>query len=255
LSDACVARHAFYHDSTFKVWDKETGEDCFDAGYLAVTRLGVSEQSPRLSNEPSSYTFGLEHFLILSVGSEGAIFQHWRHSGPDVGSTAAANVEIVDLASYPDTLACPSTQVGSYTVSSLVSTTCETTLCVRDDACVARWELLAGIVFNGGDDYTCPVVEKPEAANGQCSPPGRQWKKHPWACTDQEVEGGCFFCKGVAKGEQVQWCLNREGAGCNQIFESQTAVTLCNMEFECPASVSGASLFIIFVAIFALFLQ
>jgi len=206
-----------------------------------------------LSNEPSSYVFGVEHFNILSVGSEGAIFQRWRHTEPDVDSTAAANVEIVDIASYPAGLACSSNVVGLYTASILSSASCGSTLCIREDECTGRWELLAGILLNGGDGYTCPLVEKPVEDPGMCSPPGKQWKKHPWACTDQPVAGGCFFCKGIAKGEQAQWCLAREGDGCNQIFESATAVTYCNMEFECPASLAGASfLFFIFVLISAL---
>jgi len=245
LSDSCRGRHAFLEGNTFTAVSFQAGlPDCVSPTSVLETRFQTSESSPRLSEEPSTIVFGNDQFAVVSVGSQAALFQRWK--------LEAGVVNIIDLASSPAGLSCHSAEISSYNVA--FDGDCAARFCGGSDNCKSRAELFHQAPTNSfGGDNCVADFSVPDNALTQCNTDGRQWLRHPWDCTDQPVEGGCMFCKGIAKGEKIALCLNREGGGCNQIFASPVAKTFCNLEFECPASTFSSSLFVFICALVAMF--
>jgi hypothetical protein len=85
------------------------------------------------------------------------------------------------------------------------------------------------------DEQTTLLVYNYLGQNGACSD-GSQWDAHPYACTDQYLGGECAYCVGRANNIESKTCFARQGLDCNTIFELPERISMCNMEFECPAS-------------------
>jgi len=227
---------------------------CISAGLVANTRLQPSDLFPLFSGESAQFTFGYDRFAINSVGNVAAVFQQWHGFPPDDSTGTPPLLGFVDLLSFPSGLGCPPASIGYYSFNGFADpSTCMGNLCYYSDTCAPRTQLVNGVMVNGYTQNLCNALPASVTAPSSCSPDGRQWLKHPSICTDQQVDGGCFFCKGIARGEIVSMCLAREGEGCNQVFASPVGMTFCNMEFECPASsLRGASIFVFIATILAL---
>lgn len=195
-------------------------------------------------------TQGVDQYAVVSVSTRAAIVQRWRLNANGHG------VEVVDLDSWPKGFACPTTQVGEYVHVADWDDTCAVRFCGVADACVGRAQLLHNAPFNNfeGDRCSNIVVAPTDGRATSCSD-GRQWLKHPDSCVAQDVEGGCAFCSGIAMGESFQYCINRQGAGCEDIFESSAHHAFCNLEFECPASTATISFVVFISSLLALFLH
>lgn len=192
---------------------------------------------------------GLDEYAVISVATRAAIVQRWRANDENT-------VAVVDLASWPQGFACPTTQKGEYFHVVEFGESCSVRFCGTTDQCQARAELLHNVAFNDyeGDLCSNEVSVPTDGRPSSCSD-GRQWLKHPDDCVAQDVEGGCAFCMGIAMGQKSMWCINREGAGCEDIFESSARMTFCNMEFECPASTASVSFVVFICSLLALFLH
>jgi len=86
-----------------------------------------------------------------------------------------------------------------------------------------------------------------QATNGAVSDPicgggMPNWNTDPYQCTGQIDGVTCFYCSGRAKGlEARNMCFNRNGKTCHQLFNSDEALSYCNLAFECPASTFSVS--------------
>jgi len=81
------------------------------------------------------------------------------------------------------------------------------------------------------------------------------WNGNPYDCTGQYDGTVCFYCSGRSRGNEARnVCFNRQGFGCNALFNTPEALTYCNLAFECPASTFSSPLLVV-ALLFALFLQ
>jgi len=253
ISDTCTDRKALLDGATITTEAPPTSKDCTTVGTQLTMQLQPSTASPRLSQEVANVIFGDDQFAIVSVGTQAALFQRWQLST----SSNQDRASIVDLGSTPAGLSCSTTIVADYLTGWSTDGACSVRLCGVIDSCLSRAQLFHDSPINGfsGDQCAAPV-ESPITAVGLCNPSGGQWLRHPWDCTGQNVPSGCMFCKGIAQGQTVSLCLERQSAKCNDIFESPAASAWCNLEFECPASYSATGLmFVVLVAIVSLVLS
>jgi hypothetical protein len=249
LSDSCHDRAAFLQN-TFTLWERADDATCYEVGTALDATLGESEAVPFLSGDDATYVFGQNEFALVSVEDRAVIVQRWRVA--ESGHTT----EVIDFASYPAGFACPLSDVGSYVNVAVWGDECQVRFCGVVDSCLSRSQLLHNTAFNGYEEDICTadaVDNGSEPARTECSVDGRQWLLHPDDCVNQNVEGGCAFCSGIAMQETAMWCINRQGAGCNQIFESAVRQTYCNLEFECPASTVSISFVLFISTLLALF--
>jgi len=247
ISDSCGDRADFFKDQSFIMVNVPSLKDCVATTSKLTSVFQSSTASPRLSEEQARWVFGRDEFAIVSVGSQAAIFQRWRLGAGALTATAS----IVDLASVPEGFACSTSSVGEYDTA--WESNCAVRLCGTKDSCEARGQLFHNAAINGFAGNMCAKpIDTPTDSIGSCSPDGRQWLRHPWDCLEQDVPGGCMFCKGIARGQQVSLCLDRLGAECNDIFESAAGRSYCNLEFECPASTASISLFVFISALVAM---
>jgi len=228
--------------------DTTVGNDCTASGTEITTNLAKSVDYPRLAGDKTSIVFGLNGYAVVSVDTRAAIFQRWR-----ISSTVVDTVELVDLASYPESYACSAVQVGVYTAS--FDANCASRLCFSDDACRSRSELFHDIGLNDFAGDMCSHNIADEIAAPHCGTTTKQWNRHYKDCLAQDVPGGCMYCSGIALGEKTEWCLDRQSAGCDDIFNSVARQTFCNLEFECPAASISASIAIFICSLLALFLR
>jgi len=250
ISDPCDGRFALLQNAFTLEPRALVGADCVAVGTSLATTLQVSDLVPRLSGEGATVVFGTEQYALLSVGSDAVIVQRWRLVVSEEEGTHAL---VVDLASFPAGFACDGAEVGDYHLHNLDTSDCTGRVCGSVETCVSRSSLFHQMGLNGYSGSPCghSVVLPVDGRPASCSD-GRQWRRHPQECVAQDVEGGCMYCKGVANGESTQWCLDREHAGCNQVFDSYQRKAFCNLEFECPASIASASL-VVFICSLALY--
>jgi len=252
ISDGCSDRKMALDGVTVNMMGDAQNKDCTTVGTKLNVMLQSSTASPRLAQENANVIFGNDQFAIVSVGTQAAIFQRWKLSAANNQNIAT----IVDYGSTPAGLSCSPVLVAQFSASWSTDGTCAARLCGIKDSCEARAQLFHDAPVNGFDgDHCTGVVDSPPTGVGLCNPAGGQWLRHPWDCTDQNVPTGCMFCKGIARGQTVSLCLERQGAVCNDIFESAAGRTWCNLEFECPASSTATGLFfLMLVAIVSLVL-
>jgi len=242
ISDPCTARSAAFSED-FELVDLSGAGDCAAVGTSLETTFRKSVASPHLSLLPTTIVFGQDEFAIVSAGDTGAIFQRWSLGRNTDGETTT----IVDFGSVPVGLSCGQTRVGTYL--SNWEEDCSVQFCGISDGCESRAELWHTIDINGFEpEEACPrPIDQPGlGGDSACSPSDDQWLKHPWDCIDQEIEGGCMFCRGIAEGKTVSLCLDRLGAQCEDIFATNARSSFCNLEFECPASTTAVS-FVVFI--------
>jgi hypothetical protein len=244
LHDGCGDRSALLFDNEFTLVVTEN-PGCLSTGGELTTVLGDTTNFPILAGDSAHIVFGNDQYAITSVASRAVIIQRWRA----VEVENANGFEVVDLGSYPAGFSCSSVHVGTYIAE--LDDTCAGRLCGANDGCQMRGELWHNAGLNGFTAELCPHDFEFIPNDAQCSD-GRQWRKHPNDCLAQQVEGGCMYCKGIAMGEITAYCLNQEGARCQTIFESATASAFCNLEFECPASVTSISFILIVSSLLAL---
>jgi len=191
----------------------------------------------------------MDQYAVISVATSLAIVQRWRITSTSTGQS----VEVVDLASYPHGFSCPGTIIATYETD--LDSDCSGRICVDSDNCEVRAQLLHDSGFNNFEGDMCSNTIATYDNTVECSD-GRQWNKgNPKDCVAQNVPGGCMFCAGIAMGEKTQWCLDREGASCQNLEDSSVRQTFCNIEFECPASSIAVSVILIISSLLALFLQ
>lgn len=94
-------------------------------------------------------------------------------------------------------------------------------------------------------DATAP---ENQIGDSRCGAGRPIWDEHPYDCVDQYDSSECFYCKGRSHGaDAIGLCLHREGMACDDVFNSQEALTYCNLEFECSGSMmSGLVSFLVF---------
>lgn len=196
----------------------------------------------------------MDEFAIATIGDFAAIFQRWAitYDGNDVFT------EVRDFASVPDGLACSNTKIGSYNTT--WGENCSVRMCGVSDGCEGRGQLLHRATVNDWeapeDDEGCfqrAILVPGFGGQSRCSVDEHQWLGHPYDCVNQEVDGGCMFCRGKAGGRTVSLCLDRLGSTCDDIFETDARRSFCNLEFECPASTVTATLAVFISAFLALF--
>jgi len=199
-----------------------------------------------LAGDAATVVFGANQYAVVSVATRAAIIQRWRITQ---GIATTSTVEIVDLGSYPEGFACSSVDVGSY--SAVFDSSCASRLCGVSDACQMRAELWQNSGLNGFNGDQCANLLTFVTDVASCSD-GRQWNRPVNECLAQTVEGGCMYCKGVAMGQMTAYCLNQQGANCQRVFESAPGRAFCNIAFECPASITSASVIVIVSSLLAL---
>jgi hypothetical protein len=236
IHDLCDGRRLFLQDTlTLQEVDDSS---CIGSGSSIETMLRDSDHYPRLAGDSATLIFGENGFGLLSVSDQAVLVQRWRLGKVDDNIDS---VEIVDLASHPEGYACSGAILGTYYTQ---WTDCSARLCMTDDTCHQRRELLHDTGLNGYEGDQCSRDLEQDEDMRSCSK-GKQWLQHPKECIAQDVPGGCMYCQGIALGEKTSWCLDRQGVGCNQIFVSPVAQTYCNIAFECPASVIPLSITLI----------
>jgi hypothetical protein len=253
IEDACIGRGVLLSDNTFTQEDKVEGTDCISSGSSLTSTFQESESSPILSGGDVTWVFGKHEFAIASIEDRAAIFQRWTlTSSGDEWMT-----EIIDFASAPAGYSCSSTKVGVYNTT--YGDECAVRFCGISDGCQARGELIHGAAFNdwtaAEDDEGCAADISVPGFGGEskCSRDEAQWLSHPYDCVDQFDKGTCMFCRGISGGQTVSLCLDRLGAQCEEIFETDARRSYCNLEFECPASTASISLVVFISAFLALF--
>jgi len=250
ISDDCNSRSNLL-ENTFALVDRSATADCTATGTQLTTTFGSSSTIPALSGEVATIVLGSSGFALVSVSTRGILYQRWTLSSSSDGTTTS----IVDLGSYGDGLSCPSSRVGTYL--SDWDADCGVQLCGISDSCVSRGELFHGALFNGFQtNNQCPrPTNNPGLSGfGQCNPTATEWNAHPYDCIDQLIEGGCMFCLGRANGREARQCLDRNGAGCNDVFNSPAGKNFCTLEFECPATTATISITMFISALLALLL-
>jgi len=244
ISDSCRDRVSFLNSQVFTI--VEEGDSCDSEGNHLWTAFPESEEYLRFSDDAASFVFGLDQYALLSLGETAAIVQRWRLTEGEDEDT----VEVVDLASFPKGFACPPASVGTYFTH--WEEDCKNRICLDSDDCGLRATLFHNAALNDFEGDMCSNEVDTEGEEAATCSDGRQWLKHPKDCTAQPVEGGCIFCKGIAGGEITTWCLDKEGAVCQDVFESAAARAFCNMEFECPASTVTFSIALLICTLLAL---
>jgi hypothetical protein len=248
LHDVCGERMALLQN-VFTL-APPTSDDCTAAGHSTTAHLSVSKEFPRLSGDRVHVVFGLNSYALVSVADRAVIVQRWRTSS----SSDEDMLQVVDLGSYPEGYACDAVDVGSYTWINL-GDSCAARVCISEDACRMRAQLWHNVGLNDFEGDMCNRDIEEEEMEPHCSG-GKEWRRHPKDCVAQEVPGGCMFCKGIAMGVTTMWCLDRQGAVCEEVFESTARQAYCNLEFECSATASLGASFVIFIcSLLALFLR
>jgi len=250
ISDDCADRSSLLNNK-FALTPKSSTGDCVSTGTVLTTTLEKSSSLPALSGEVATIVFGADGFASVSVSTRGIIFQQWVLSSSSAGQTST----ILDLGSFGQGLACSSQKVGVYL--SDWNADCGVQLCGVSDSCVSRGELFGGAKFNGFETSnvcTLPPGSASMGGFGLCNPDANEWTRHPYDCLEQNIAGGCMFCLGRANGVEHRQCLDREGAGCNELFNSNAGKSFCTLEFECPASTATISIALFISSLVALVL-
>jgi len=103
-----------------------------------------------------------------------------------------------------------------------------------------------------GEQYSVPYWDASTNAitDPVCGGGFPNWLHHPYDCTDQYDHTVCFYCSGRANGfEAKDVCLNRNGRGCADLYNSPEASAYCNLAFECPASTFSQPFFLVVLTI------
>jgi len=250
ISDDCTER-ATLLANTFTVVSRSNTADCVSEGTVLQTQLGDSVTAPSLSRADATVVFGTSGFCTVSIADRGTLYQRWTLSNTNDGETTT----IIDLGSTGDDFSCPTSRTGTYL--SNWDSDCSAQLCGVSDSCLSRGELFHAAAFNGFqpiDGCVNHIQYTQLVGYGECNPNSDTWEEHPYACTGQNVAGGCMFCLGRANGQEFRQCLDRNGGGCNAIFNSPAAKAFCTLEFECPASTTSFSITVFISSIVALLL-
>jgi len=212
-----------------------------------------SDGDGHLSGQPVSFFPGPSNLTIVTVANQAVFFQLWTRR--DFENDPPNFHLIQDLFSVPAPFACLQRLYGQYFLQE--TDQCGAILCGKADACPERAELFQGVSLN---DYVGPqcstdieVVQWPLSG---CSN-GNVWVEGPGECTSQGGGDQCIYCHGVANGNNVKLCINRNGGSCNHIFRSLPAQHWCNLEFEChdPASTLSLSVIALFTAVLVFILH
>jgi len=231
----CTSRSSFYElsgDSDSK-WYESNAIECGEAGTQVVGRLE--------SGVPTEIVFADGGYVLVTSGSDISLHQ-WNTLG----------VEIVITSLYPKS-DCMGT--GTYNIE-WEPISCGLQICGVTDDCNSRASMLHNSQFNAFSGNTCPdwapAAPSPPPI-GNCNT-GLQWNEHPYACIDQPVEGGCAFCAGRVSGKDINYCYQRKGAKCNELFNEVVTKNYCNLAFECgPASVVSFSVALFISSLVVLF--
>jgi hypothetical protein len=260
VEDECEDRVALLDGVVFTLVDRDTFGSCVEEGTVLQTQLGESSMAPSFSRVDATVVFGTDGYCIVSVGERGTLYQHWELDDTNDGETTT----ITDIGSTGgtgspnangDDFGCASWSEGVY--YSDWDADCSAQLCGITDSCISRGELFHATSYNGFQpiDGCVRDVHFPTlVGRGECNPDSDTWEEHPYDCINQAVEGGCMFCLGRANDMEVRQCLDRDHAGCNQIFNSIAAKAFCTLEFECPASTISFSITLFISSLVALLL-
>jgi hypothetical protein len=250
ISDNCEGRTQLLSND-FTLVSRSNNADCVSSGTVLQTQLGDSITAPELSRADATVVFGEDGYATVSIADRGTLYQRWSLHSTNDGETT----RIVDIGSTGDDFSCPTSREGVY--YSDWDSDCSAQLCGITDSCVSRGELFHATAYNGFQpiDGCVRDVHFPTLVGfGACNPDQDTWEAHPWDCIDQDVPGGCMFCLGRANGNEFRQCLDRNGAVCNEIFNSIAAKAFCTLEFECPASTTTLSITVFISSIVALLL-
>jgi len=223
----CPARRSFFSEE-FSL-GTSTQPKCGEVNSVELNgRLSSSVASSTLSQQGVHITFAPFGYAVISISDKVILWQQW--------SPVGGNINVIDVLSIPSGYACDSDSVGQYAASWDQASGCGLQTCAVEDTCLARSELWHGANFNAfkGDmcaDFYGNAPQKAEIF-GSCST-GQQWHSHPYDCTDQNIEGGCVYCAGVAQAKDFEYCLARNGQDCKDIFEQVGTQQGCNLAFEC----------------------
>lgn len=70
-------------------------------------------------------------------------------------------------------------------------------------------------------------------------------------CISQFEGTECAFCVTYREGEEVATCFDRNGATCEELQESLTAYSYCQVDLKCPAATMSFSVLVLLaVALF-----
>jgi len=254
--DNCDERNTFL-TSSFVLTTRDNLGDCVEEGTLLTTQLGESVNAPSLSMNDATVVFGMDRYAIVSVSDRSIIYQRWTLSNTDNNANGGETTTIVDIGATGDSsFTCALWSEGVYL--SNWDADCSAQLCGITDSCLSRGELFHATSFNGFepiDGCVENVMFPTLVGRGNCNPNADTWEKHPWDCVDQDIQGGCMFCLGRANNVEVRQCLDRNGGGCNQIFNTIAAKAFCTLEFECPASTISFSITVFISCLVALLLR
>jgi hypothetical protein len=252
IEDDCEERVDLLSD-VFTLIERDNIGDCTSEGTVLQTQLGESITAQHLSREDATVVFGMDGYCTVSIADRGTLYQRWTLHDTNDGEIT----NIIDIGSTGDAdFECSSWSEGEY--HSDWDADCSTQLCGITDSCLSRGELFHATAYNGFvpiDGCVRDVHFPTLVGRGECNPDEDTWEEHPWDCVDQNVAGGCMFCLGRANGIEVRQCLDRNGGGCNQIFNSIAAKAFCTLEFECPASTISFSFTVFISALVALLLR
>jgi hypothetical protein len=182
------------------------------------------------SGQSAGLLYASSNMVITSYGGM-AVYQQVQPFSNNILAITPTNV-VKQIAADPDNTGCGNSYGHYYVQTYNTANYCGVQFCLQYEGCATRGSLFDGAVFgywptNGYP--SCPV----NIIEGDCSGGADQWEGHPYDCVNQPIRGGCAFCGARVLNEDVNVCMNRRGLKCQDMYESISIMSACNMAFEC----------------------
>jgi len=221
-SEGCQQRSNLFSGT----WTVVSNAGCLSVGSSMTGTLSGADTS----GQPAGIVYASSNIVITTYGGLVEYVQVQPFSN-NVLAITPTNV-VKQIAADPDSTGCGGSYGHYYVQTYNDANGCGVQYCLQFDGCVTRGQLFDGAIFGyfPTDGYpTCPA----NIIQGDCSGGEDQWDGHPYDCVNQPIRGGCAFCGGRAINQDINVCINRRGLACQDMYESLSISSACNLAFEC----------------------
>jgi hypothetical protein len=216
-NDECTKRTNLFSGT----WTAVRNAACDSIGFgRAGTLAGPA------NGQAAAILYASSNIVITSLNGEMAVYDQIQPFSNNPRQAIPA-VIVKQIAADPDRSGCNVGDYGHYFIQR--DSGCGIRFCLQSDACAYRGAIFGGSTFGyTGGETSCPAV-----LYDDCSAGLDQWTGHPYECINQPILGGCAFCGGRAIDSDIKVCINRRGLTCQDMFESPSIQSVCNLAFEC----------------------